>query len=179
MSQLQHPCKKLRKGTENEQVPRPNKDQKPSRTELWGWERMESGKRWKRKREENRKSSPWCHRHHHMQELFFSIAQGNKSNIVSLIMRMRDAQKSPRRLLRRNSEARSPSVFDAAMSKMQQIHCTYKLLSETPPKPIFGQVEASTLTALIVRNFSAKNEVNPSAGSRDVAFQLLPMQILA
>ena len=98
MSQLQHPCKKLRKGTENEQVPRPNKDQKPSRTELWGWERMESGKRWKRKREENRKSSPWCHRHHHMQELFFSIAQGNKSNIVSLIMRMRDAQKSPRRL---------------------------------------------------------------------------------
>ena len=70
------------------------------------------------------------------------------------------------------------SVFDATISKMRQICCTHKSLSETPSEPIFGQVEASTLTALIVRNFSAKNEVNRPAASRNMTFQILPMKIL-
>ena len=51
---------------------------------------------------------------------------------------------------------------------MQQKCCTHKSLSKTPSKPIFGQVEVSTLTALIVRNFLAKNEANRSATSRNM-----------
>jgi hypothetical protein len=31
---------------------------------------------------------PWCHRYYHILEPFPSIAQGNKSKIVPLIMRM-------------------------------------------------------------------------------------------
>jgi hypothetical protein len=61
---------------------------------------------------------------------------------------------------------------------MQQIYCTHKTLQETPSKPISGQVGVSTLTALIMRNFSAKNEVNRPATSRNMTFEILPMKIL-
>ena len=92
--------------------------------------------------------------------------------------RSRCAASPPSCHLHSSATAQKNSVFDATISKMRQICCTHKSLSETPSEPIFGQVEASTLTALIVRNFSAKNEVNRPAASRNMTFQILPMKIL-